>query len=72
MIPKEYHLRKHIADIFSEPKIEILPLREHPIYPKEGTKPHYEGYRNYHYDNSYGEKDTENFKDKEKLSNKNK
>ena len=36
------------------------------------TKTHCEGYENFHYDNSHGEKDTEHVKEKDESSNKNK
>ena len=57
-------MKKSIAYILYKPTKEIIPLREYPIYAKEVSKPHQEGYENSNYENSHGEKDTEYVKDK--------
>ena len=40
--PDKYHFRKNIDDIMSAPTNNFPPWRKYPIFPKQGTKPHYE------------------------------
>ena len=58
------HSRRNISNIFSTEKMTVHPLIKYVIYPKEGTKPHYEVSENPHSDHSHGWKDTKHYKDK--------
>ena len=40
--PEKYHPMNNIADILTSPTNKFTPLIKYQIYPKKGTKPHYE------------------------------
>ena len=56
--PDKYHFRKNIDDIMSAPTNNFPPWRKYPIFPKQGTKPHYEVSEATDTDCSRSDKDT--------------
>ena len=69
--PDKLHHRKNKVTITSSP------FQKYPIYLKQrtkpnGTKPHYVVSKNSHSEHSHSEKEIQHYKDKEKLSLKNK
>ena len=62
--PDRGNHRKSISGIFSALTNNVTPLRKYRIYPKNGTKPHYEVSESTDTDHYHGDKDTEHTEEK--------